>query len=168
MDIKNIHRAAQHQLYKFKYFENLQEISLEEKLNNFFYFEFFNEQYLLINDDSCMSHIFVFNSTMALFQPLQFQIVTGPIDQVVPVVPQTSTYLVTRGMTDQCLIGGTSIWELKDNVLKVRKNKGALHTYIHRIFSSPKNFHYHSLLKIFKKCFRHSVKFCVTLNIYLY
>lgn len=120
MDLKNLHHAAQHQLYKFKYFESLQEISLPEKLNNIFYFELLNKQYLLINDDSCMSHIFVFNSTMAIFQPLQFKIVTGPIDQVVPVVQQTSTYLVTRGITEQCLIGGTNIWELKDNVLKVR------------------------------------------------
>lgn len=94
-----------------------------------------------------MSHIFVFNSTMAMFQPLQFQIVTGPIDQVVPVVPQTTTYLVTRGMTDQCLIGGTNIWELKDNVLKVRKNKEPTEN----IFLSPKNVRYRR--KISQKCF---------------
>lgn len=115
--MKHLHQASQNQLYKFSYFENLQEITFEETLNNFFYFEFFNNQYLLINEVGCLSHIFVFNST--LFHPMEFGIVTGPIEQAVPVERENARYLVTRGATHPCYVGGTNIWKLNGNNLEV-------------------------------------------------
>lgn len=118
LDMKYLHQASQNQIYKFNYFENLQEIAFTEKLRNFFSFEAFERQYLLINEDRCLSHIFAFNSTM--FYPIEFGIVTGAIDQVVPVFRDDTVYLIINGKSDECYISGTNIWELKDNNLEVR------------------------------------------------
>lgn len=63
-----------------------------------------------------MSHIFGFNET--LFYPLHFRILTGNVAQVVPVIRDDLVYLVTRG-SDQCNIGGSNIWEFKNNLLEV-------------------------------------------------
>lgn len=116
-DIKHLQKAAQNQLYRFRYFDSLQEISFNENLRNLFSFEFSGNKYLLINGDGCLSHTFIFNSTM--FYPLEFGIVTGQIDQIVPVKRKNKNYLVTRSTSDECLVRGTNIWELIENTLKV-------------------------------------------------
>lgn len=113
-DLKHLQKTAQNQLYKFRYFENLQEITFNDKLRDIFSFEFSSNKYLLINEDGCTSHIFIFNSTM--FYPIKFHIVTGQIDQIVAVKRKNKNYLVTRSTFDECLVRGTNIWELNKNL----------------------------------------------------
>lgn len=98
---------------------------MPQKLNSYFNFETNNKQYLLVNEKSCLSHLFEFNSRQ--FIPVKSGIVTGKLEQVVPVYRDDSFHLVSRGAEEGCLVAGINIWSFKNNIMEVSEHNASIY-----------------------------------------
>ncbi|KAG5895615.1 hypothetical protein JTB14_017724 [Gonioctena quinquepunctata] len=116
-DVTYIYEKTKPQIYRFKYFENFQQLSFKNSIKHVFYFEHKDSHYLLVNENNCLSHMFIYKDTE--FHPWAEHIQTGSIEQVVPVFNEDGVFLVVRSdSTEQkCSIGGTNIWKLTNNSL---------------------------------------------------
>ncbi|XP_074039462.1 female sterile (1) Nasrat [Leptinotarsa decemlineata] len=120
-DVTYLYEKTKSQIYKFKYFDDFQQLSFQNNIKHVFYFEYQNSNYLLVNENNCISHVFAFNGTV--FHPLIENIKTGSIEQVVPVYDENDIYLVIRGVEEgKCNVVGTNIWKFTDKNLDMVMN----------------------------------------------
>ncbi|CAG9819512.1 unnamed protein product [Phaedon cochleariae] len=121
-DVTYLYEKAKTQIYKFKYFEDLQELSFAKDLKYVFYFAHENSSYLLVNED-CLSHLLEFNGTK--FNKISKGQPTGLIEQVVAVWDDNDLYLVIRGPSEEqkCTkktksLTGTVMWKFENTSLQ--------------------------------------------------
>ncbi|VEN49229.1 unnamed protein product [Callosobruchus maculatus] len=120
-DIKYLSGMTESQIYKFKYFEEWHEMIFNHSVRHTFYFEYNNNQYLLVNEDNCQSHILVFRS-FAFFPVTTAE--TGDISQTIAVRNgNKALYLVTNnkesGKSGRCPNDATSAWEFEEGKLEL-------------------------------------------------
>ncbi|KAJ8919572.1 hypothetical protein NQ315_002194 [Exocentrus adspersus] len=116
VDVSYMYEAVKKQIYKFMYFEQLQTITFKNPVQFVYYFQFGNNNYLLVNEEACTSQLLIFKGTA--FE--HFAIVeTGRIEQAVSVVGDTDgMFLVTRG-TGECATEGTNVWRFDSEAVEV-------------------------------------------------
>ncbi|CAG9856275.1 unnamed protein product [Phyllotreta striolata] len=117
--ITSFYEKTKQQIYKFKYFEDLQQLPFNHTINNVFNFELNEIPYLLVNYDTCLSDMLVYSGSR--FVLYSSNIPTGTLEQVVPVTNKKKMYLVTR-RSESSLCGGTNgtnIWEFDGDTLKL-------------------------------------------------
>ncbi|CAH1985769.1 unnamed protein product [Acanthoscelides obtectus] len=120
-DIKYLSGMTASQIYKFKYFEMWEEMVFGYFIRHTFYFEFNNSRYLLVNEDNCKSHIFVFGNDV--FVPVTTT-ETGDISQTIAVRDgDKALYLITNNQKPnkpgKCSNSGTNAWVFEDRKLEL-------------------------------------------------
>nr|CAH7764968.1 unnamed protein product [Callosobruchus chinensis] len=121
IDIKYLSGMTESQIYKFKYFEEWQEMIFNHSVRHTFYFEYNKNQYLLVNEDNCKSHMLVFRSFT--FFPVT-TVETGDISQTIVVRNgNEALYLVTNNnrseKSGKCSNHATSAWEFEEGKLEL-------------------------------------------------
>nr|CAH7764967.1 unnamed protein product [Callosobruchus chinensis] len=103
------------------YFEEWQEMIFNHSVRHTFYFEYNKNQYLLVNEDNCKSHMLVFRSFT--FFPVT-TVETGDISQTIVVRNgNEALYLVTNNnrseKSGKCSNHATSAWEFEEGKLEL-------------------------------------------------
>ncbi|CAG9762040.1 unnamed protein product [Ceutorhynchus assimilis] len=101
-DITYLYKHAKHQIYKFKYFEELETLRLPNQIHFVKHFQFNSRNYLLINEkQSCFSKLMEFNGREGFLELNSLQ--TGVIDQIEILNDKEVFLMVTRGSEDDNL-----------------------------------------------------------------
>ncbi|XP_030761297.1 protein PF14_0175 isoform X1 [Sitophilus oryzae] len=119
-DITYLHKQARNQIYKFKYFEESQAISLTENIKYVKFFTRQNKQYLLMQEEkTCVSLLLVYRENRFYNAA---SVHTGSIGQIELIKGEKELFLVSRGdeeMNLACKIRfSTVLWEFTENNLK--------------------------------------------------
>lgn len=114
----DIYHKLKRQIYKFDYLEKLQTLKFHRKIAYFYYYEYQNNFYLIINEQKkCESYLFFFDeSSFRFIKNIHF----GLVAQIIPIHIQNSLFLVVRNQLSYslCKTQGTTIWQINGTEFK--------------------------------------------------
>lgn len=116
-----MYKKAQNQIYKFKYFEELQTLAFPNRIHFVKHFEYNGKHYMLVNEEkSCFSDLLMLDQKQ--FSKIK-TIQTGGISQVVVSKDSTDLFLISNGLDVDdlvCNIGfSTLIWRFTGDDMQV-------------------------------------------------
>ncbi|XP_060532376.1 uncharacterized protein LOC132705649 [Cylas formicarius] len=117
-DVSYLYEKAKNQIYKFKYFDEMQRLTFYDRIQYVKFFDHRDNRYLLVNGNNCISDLLKFD---AKYFKIVKKLHTGSVEQAEVVQSDEQLFLVTNiGQSNtQCkLENTTAIWKLQDESLE--------------------------------------------------